>query len=123
MLLILAVRDLASMTTFYLRVLEWSQVVEVPVYTELQSPDGLRLGLYTEGAFGRNLGIVPEGSPPITRTEIYLQCDDLHAVIARAEAARARLLSPLGPRDWGDEAAYYADPEGNVIVLARPLSR
>ncbi|HWO24374.1 MAG TPA: hypothetical protein VNO30_36770 [Kofleriaceae bacterium] len=61
----------------------------MPVYAELQSPDGLRLGLYAEEAFGRNLGIVSEASPPITRTELYLQCDELHAVIERAAAAGA----------------------------------
>lgn len=123
MLLILAVRDRERMTAFYLRLLAWTQVVDVPVYAELQSPDGLRLGLYTEAGFGRNFGIVPEASPPITRTEIYLHCDDLHEAIERAVAAGARPLSPLGPRDWGDEAAYFSDPEGNVVVLARPLPR
>lgn len=119
--LILAVHDRARMTAFYLRVLEWPQVVDVPVYAELRSPSGLRLGLYAEDGFGRNLGLVPEAAPPITRTELYLHCDDLHAVIERAAAAGARPLSPLGPRDWGDEAAYFADPEGNIVVLARPL--
>jgi lactoylglutathione lyase len=122
-LVILAVRDRARMTAFYRRVLEWSQVVDAPVYAELQSPDGPRLGLYAEESFGRNIGVVPEPSPPITRTELYLQCDDLPAAIERAEEAGARPLSPLGPRDWGDEAAYFADPEGNVLVLARPLPR
>ena len=28
---------------------------------------------------------------------------------------------PAAPRDWGDEAAYFADPDGNVLVVARPL--
>jgi predicted enzyme related to lactoylglutathione lyase len=118
-LLILAVRDRARMMAFYMRVLEWSLVVDVPVYAELQSPDGLRLGLYAEDGFGRNIGIVPEASPPITRTELYLQCDELHAVMERAVEAGARVLSPLGPRDWGDEAVYLADPEGNIVVVAR----
>jgi len=37
------------------------------------------------------------------------------------EAAGARLLSAAAPRDWGDEAAYFADPDGNVLVVARPV--
>ncbi|MBI2932661.1 MAG: VOC family protein, partial [Planctomycetes bacterium] len=41
--------------------------------------------------------------------------------IARIEATGARLLSARAPRPWGDEAAYYADPDGNVVVLARRL--
>jgi hypothetical protein len=28
--------------------------------------------------------------------------------------------SALAKRDWGDEAAYVADPDGNVIVVALP---
>jgi predicted enzyme related to lactoylglutathione lyase len=120
-LLILAVRDLPRMRAFYHHVLGWSQVVDVPVYAEFQSADRLRLGLYIEAGFGRNIGVVPEASPPITRTELYLHCDDLEAVIERAVAAGGSTLSPVGPREWGDEAAYFADPEGNVMVLARPL--
>jgi len=53
--------------------------------------------------------------------ELYLHTSDLDAAIARLAAAGARLLSPRGPRAWGDEAAYFADPDGHVLVLARPL--
>jgi hypothetical protein len=38
------------------------------------------------------------------------------------EQAGARELSPLRRRDWSDEAAYFADPSGNVLVVARPLT-
>ena len=34
---------------------------------------------------------------------------------------RACELSPLAPRDWGDEAAYFADPDGVVIAVARSI--
>jgi catechol 2,3-dioxygenase-like lactoylglutathione lyase family enzyme len=122
-LLILAVRDLARMRAFYQHVLGWNQVVDAPVYVELQSTEGLRLGLYTETGFGRNIGVVPEPSSVITRTELYLHCDELSEVIDRVVAIGAPTLSPLAPRDWGDEAAYFADPEGNVVVFARPLPR
>ena len=49
-------------------------------------------------------------------------CDDLPSAVARLEAAGARALSALAARPWGDEAAYFADPCGNVIVVARPLA-
>lgn len=39
--------------------------------------------------------------------------------IARLEELGARALSPMALRDWGDEAAYFADPDGNVVVIAR----
>jgi catechol 2,3-dioxygenase-like lactoylglutathione lyase family enzyme len=120
-LVILAVRDLARMRAFYRAALGWAEVVDVPVYVEMQSADGMRLGLYHDEAFGRNIGLVPDVSPAITRTELYLHTADLEDAIARAERAGARSLSPRGPRPWGDEAAYFADPEGNLVVFARPL--
>lgn len=120
-LVILAVRDLARMRAFYRDVLGWREAVEAPVYIEMQSATGLRLGLYEEAGFGRNIGAVPEPSAPITRTELYLHCENVDGALARATAAGARLLSPRAPRPWGDEAAYVADPEGNVVAFARPL--
>jgi len=41
--------------------------------------------------------------------------------VARPVLHRRRLLSPLAARPWGHEAAYFADPDGNVVVVARPL--
>ncbi len=121
-LVVLAVRDLRRMTAFYRAAFDWPQAVDVPVYAELIMPNGQRLGLYAEEGFAVNTGVAPAATPPgaITRTELYLHCDDLEASIARAAAAGARQLSPLAPRPWGDDAAYFADPEGNVVVLARP---
>jgi predicted enzyme related to lactoylglutathione lyase len=118
-LVILAVRDLAAMKAFYAALLAWEQVVDTPVYVELERA-GMRLGLYADDGFGRNIGVVPAPSAGVTRTELYLHCDDLEASIDRATAAGARLLGPRAPRAWGDDAAYFADPEGNVVVLARP---
>ena len=62
---------------------------------------------------------VPAGA--ITATELYLRVDDLAAAVEALAAAGARLLSPAAQRDWGDEAAYFADPDGNVLVVARPV--
>lgn len=123
-LIILAVRDLERSLEFYREVFAWPQCVDVPVYAEFELPGGLRLGLYEREGFGRNTGQVPfaaaEGE--LAATEIYFHTEDLHALIARLESAGARPLSPLALRDWGDEAAYFADPDGNVIVAARPVT-
>jgi catechol 2,3-dioxygenase-like lactoylglutathione lyase family enzyme len=122
-LIILAVRDLEQSLKFYREVFDWPQVVDVPVYAEFALPDGLRLGLYEREGFGRNTGqtpyAVPEGE--LTTTEIYFRTPDVPTLIDRLEAADARLLNPLRLRDWGDEAAYFADPDGNVLVVARSV--
>ena len=123
-LVILAVEDVVRAGRFYRAVLGWDAAVEVPVYVELVGRDGARLGLYRADGYARNTGVAPAAHPPgaITRTELYLRCADPEALIARAVAEGARLLSPLAMRDWGDVAGYVADLDGNVVVFARPAS-
>jgi catechol 2,3-dioxygenase-like lactoylglutathione lyase family enzyme len=122
-LVILAVADVPRALRFYRDAFGWAQAVDVPVYAELALPDGLRLGLYRRDAFASNTGEAPFAPPAgaLAPTELYLHVDDVGAAQARLEAAGARRLSDRAPRPWGDEAAYYADPDGNVVVVARPL--
>lgn len=119
-LVILAVRDLPRSRAFYTAAFDWAVTVDQPVYVELRMPNGQRLGLYARDGFARSTGELPAASPPgaTAPTELYLHTTTLAPDLARLEAAGARLLSPLAPRDWGDDAAYYADPDGNVLVLA-----
>jgi catechol 2,3-dioxygenase-like lactoylglutathione lyase family enzyme len=122
-LIILAVSDLPRAVQFYRTAFGWPQEVDVPVYAEFAMPGDQRLGLYERVAFGRNTGQAPGAMPDgaLTGTELYFYPHDLPAAIARLEAAGAHELSRLTRRDWGDEAAYFADPDGNVLVMARPL--
>ena len=120
-LTILAVNDLDAMRAFYQTVFAWPATVDVPVYVEFTLPDSMRLGLYRREALARITGRaatqVPAGE--LSPTELYFYSDDLEALLDRAEVAGARPLSALAARDWGDEVAYFADPEGNVLALAR----
>lgn len=122
-LTILAVEPLAESVAFYRAAFPWPPTVETPVYVELALPGGQRLGLYEREAFGRNTGRVPARVPAgeLSSTELYFYADDVEAASAALVAAGARCLSPLAPRPWGDEAAYFADPSGNVLVVARAL--
>ena len=121
---ILAVRDLERSARFYRDVFGWPTRIEVPVLVEFELPDGRGLALYVREGFGRNTGQVPIAVPPgeIAGTELYFRCDELDEVIERLREAGARELSPLAPRDWGDEAAYFADPDGVVLAVSRPLA-
>lgn len=123
-LTILAVSDLQRARGFYEHTFGWPVVVDVPVFVQFELPGGMALGVYSREAFAANTEILPTGVPDlaITGTEIYLHVDDPAASLKRALDSGGRLLSKLAPRAWGDEAAYLADPEGNVIVLGRPLS-
>jgi catechol 2,3-dioxygenase-like lactoylglutathione lyase family enzyme len=120
-LTILATDDLARAVAFYRSALGWPQLVDAPAYVELG--DGrTRLGLYQREGFGRNVGASPVATPAgaLSSTELYFHDDDLDGAIARMRAAGARELSARALRPWGDEAAYFADPDGNVVVVARP---
>lgn len=123
-LVILAVGDLPRARAFYRSAFGWPAEVDLPVYVEFRLPAGMRLGLYAREAFARNVSELPHGIPAgsIATTELYLYPDDVDATVARLVAAGARPLSPLARRDWGDEVAYVADPDGNVIALARVSS-
>ena len=120
-LVVLAVPDLGAATRFSRAAFGWEQAVTAPSYAELSLPNGLRLGLYERQGFGRNTGqvphLVPEGA--LAPTELYFDVEDPGASARALEAAGARCLSPLAPRDWGDDCAYWADPFGTVLVLAR----
>jgi predicted enzyme related to lactoylglutathione lyase len=122
-LTILAVKDLPKAVKFYAQAFGWTQTVDVPVYAEFELPGGQRVGLYERESFGLNTGqdpfAIPKGA--LTGTELYFYSDDLERDIERMIEAGARQLSELKARDWGDEAAYFADADGNVIVIAKRI--
>ena len=121
-LTILAVPDLAAARRFYERAFGWPTAVDTAVYVELALPGGQRLGLYDREGFGRNTHQVPAvvATGQLAPVELYFMCEDVEDAMARLAAAGARPLSPLSTRAWGDDAAYFADPDGNVLVVARP---
>lgn len=123
-LTILAVEQLRESVDFYRAAFDWPLEVETPVYVEMRLPGGQRLGLYQREGFGKNTGQVPARVPPgeLSPCELYFYADDVPAALERLRGAGARELSALSLRPWGDEAAYFADPGGNVLVIARPPS-
>ena len=120
-LLILAVEDVARAKAFYAAAFGWTVETDVPVYVEMAAPGGLRIGLYERRSFGLNTGRVPMPIPPgeLSPAEVYLRVDDLADACGRLQRAGARVLSPAAPRPWGETVAYYADPDGHVLALAR----
>ena len=45
--------------------------------------------------------------------------EEVDSATERLRAAGSRQLSPLQRRAWGDETAYFTDPDGNVLAVAR----
>src|SRR3954468_23044749 len=60
----------------------------------------------------------PDGSSPVVT---YLYLDDVDGVIARAEAAGARVLVPITDAPWGDRVGRIIDPAGHVWNVATRL--
>jgi catechol 2,3-dioxygenase-like lactoylglutathione lyase family enzyme len=118
-IVIFAVEDVERSTAFYRQVFSWPTRVSTPVYVELEITDALGLGLYERASFGKNIGATPPpASGDLSLTELYVYVDSMEDALARLDMAGARCLSGRALRPWGDEAAYYADPEGNVIATA-----
>lgn len=118
---ILYVSDSARSAAFYAHVLDAAPRLDVPGMTEFLLPGGAILGLMPELGIRRLLGDRlpdPAGGRGIPRCEIYLVLDEPAQYHTRAIEAGGVELSPLFPRDWGDDAAYCLDPDGHVIAFA-----
>ncbi len=118
---ILYVGDQIAATAFWTAALGRSPTLDVPGMTEFTLAAGTVLGLMPEAGIRALLGPVlpdPASARGVPRCELYLVVDDPQAHHARALAAGARELSPLGLRTWGDTAAYSLDRDGHVIAFA-----
>ena len=121
---ILYVADQAAATDFYRAVLDLRPRLEVPGMTEFALPGGAVLGLMPRKGLAALLGLdTPEAGvgDARARAELYLLVADPRAYLDRAEAAGARPLSPLQPRDWGHEAGYVLDADHHVLAFAREV--
>ncbi len=120
-LFIFYVADQAASAAFYRQVLGNEPVLDVPGMTSFALDGGGELGLMPETGIERVLPGLRATGGQVSRAELYLQVDDPAAFHQRALDGGAQELSPLGPRGWGDEAAYSRDADGHVLAFARPL--
>jgi catechol 2,3-dioxygenase-like lactoylglutathione lyase family enzyme len=121
--LVLAVADVGRSYGFYREVFGWESHLEWPgEYTELVISDEDRLGLYRRDGYAVTTGAEPADlNGHVSSAYLYVRVDDLDATIERLHNAGARPLSPRSERTWGEEAAYFADPDGNIVAVARRL--
>ncbi|TVR87573.1 MAG: GNAT family N-acetyltransferase [Trueperaceae bacterium] len=123
--LILYVRDQERSRVFYEAALDVAPRLHVPGMTEFELGRGAVLGLMPEDGIRRLLPTLPD--PALARggarAELYLLVAAPRERLARALAAGANELSPVLPRDWGDEAGYCLDPDGHVLAFAAPSRR
>ena len=119
---IFAVNDLETSLRSYETAFGWprNEAIDYQNYVELLSPDGGALGLFERDGFAGLVGAEPVAPPhdEVSPAYLYVRVDDARGTVQRVEAAGFRPLSPLAPRSWGDEAAWFADADGNVVAVA-----
>jgi catechol 2,3-dioxygenase-like lactoylglutathione lyase family enzyme len=121
--LIFYVEDQEKSKIFYRRVLALEPTLHVVGMTEFTLNPGCVLGLMPEKGIKRLLGNVlpdPITANGIPRAELYLKVDDPILYHSRAIEMGAKELSGPAQRSWGDIAAYSLDPDGHVLVFAKP---
>jgi uncharacterized glyoxalase superfamily protein PhnB len=122
-MIILYACDQLRSRDFYARVFGVSPTLDVPGMTEFAIGD-MTLGIMPEKGIAKILGDGvphPKTGNGIPRCELYLYVENPKMQYERALTAGAKGLSPLARRDWGDEVAYCADPDGHIIAFARKL--
>jgi predicted enzyme related to lactoylglutathione lyase len=122
---IFAVNDVRRSVAFYQGVFGWprNELIDYREYVELHASGGT-LGLCerdTYASLTQATPMTPENGD-VSPAYLYVRVPDVREAIARLDEAGARPLAPLAPRSWGDEAAWFADPDGNVVAVAQASS-
>jgi catechol 2,3-dioxygenase-like lactoylglutathione lyase family enzyme len=122
---IFAVTDVARSAESYERAFGWlrNPLVDYASYVEFLPPDGGAVGVYERGAYAEEVGAEPvePADARVAPGYLYLRVEDVEATVAALEEAGARPLSPLAERAWGEQAAWFADPDGNTIAVAQRI--
>ena len=122
--LVLSVSDVDRAKAFYGEAFGWQPHLESPgEYAELQLPDNDWLGLYREDRYAASAGTPVEelkrgryGGAELLRPGRGPR--RRHGV---APPSGREVTSSLARRGWGHEAAYFSDPDGNIVAVARPV--
>ena len=117
---IVYVEDFERSKAFYGGALGLKVRLDAGNYCEFEM-GGLGLGLMSKKALPHFLGETGaetwrDGAP---RCELYFLAENVEEAIKTIEAAGAQKLADLKLMPWGDEAAYFRDPDGHIIALAR----
>ena len=123
--LILYVKDQQISRDFYEQVLRQPPTLDVPGMTEFRLSENTTLGLMPAAGICRLLaGKIPDprSANGVPGAELYLSVADPATWHQRSLQAGGRELQPLMQMNWGDQAAYSSDPDGNVLAFASSVS-
>ena len=117
---VLAVEEIVIVKDFLLSLFGWPVGVDEPDYCELEAAEDMTVALYQRDSFlaileGRHVLPAGPGGMPV---ELYVKVEDARALVERACALGAKLLSPATVRYWGTTVGYVAIPGGCVLALS-----
>lgn len=118
---ILYVADQEKSKHFYEELLSLKPSLHVPGMTEFQLSESTKLGLMPENSIAKILGNnIPHSNTGngIPRCELYLKVKNAKDYIQRGLKLGALAISPMQPREWGDNVGYIADTDGHIIAFA-----
>jgi uncharacterized glyoxalase superfamily protein PhnB len=91
------------------------------IHAEMTWNDGLVM-LSPEGAFGGTTK-APATSGTSSPISLYLYCDDVEALFARAAEAGAGVVTPPMDTFWGDRMCRLTDPDGYSWAFATHVKK
>ena len=118
-LITLGVRDVARARAFYesLGFVASSASNESVAFFRV---GGAALGLFGWDALAQDAGVPPSGDGfrAVTLAHNVRDRSDVATVLAAAEAAGARVVTPAHDVFWGGHNGYFADPDGHLWEVA-----
>ena len=123
-LITLLTTDLPAMRAFYEGVLGFKPVTELDAYIEYHS-EGVRFAICETGVMVETVSATEYSTAPSgQRVELAFPCESPAAVdrdFRRITAAGGRAVRVPADMPWGQRAAFFADPEGNIHELFADL--
>lgn len=123
--IILYVADAARSKRFYTALFGKLPDVDVPGMTAFDLSPEVRLGLMPNDGIANIICPAlphPSRAAGIPRCELYLRRSDAREWFTRAIGAHGKKIEDFQARNWGDTAAYLADPDGHVLAFAYPTA-
>lgn len=116
---VLYAKDVEAVAAFY-RVLGFEERSRMPAADGAPGFIGLRrddaeLAVTTEDSPRILAGVEPGNGP---RHELFVYVDDLEKTIATLRDTEVSVLREPTAMAWGEQIAFVADPEGNIVALA-----
>lgn len=97
---------------FYSKLFGWEFNVVPDMDYGLVGPAG-------EGSIGGGIGPTPDGTRPYVT--FYVQVEDLQEYLKKAESLGGRTVVPPTPIPDTGSVAMFADTDGNVVGIYKPL--